>query len=205
MGKEKNKIGNNRIKEINIRNILQSIAKTYKQNLFEIVLLFLNVILLPFFCYIYRYILHDKLIYFILFLCCGALVFAIAKLNKQKQFIKIMIIFVFTLLILNFSLSMLFTILAFGGKQGHLIWSYVPAKSVILSLTTKYTAISTIFYSFWTLIFIFVPKHLSTPLEKKTLIIAYCILAVCFIVILFYPAIHTILFDSDHLLKQFMS
>lgn len=204
MRKENDKIVNDRRKEFSIRNILHSMTETYKQNSFEIVLLFLIMILLPFFSYIYRYIFLDKLIYFILFLCCGALVFTIAILNRQKQFINISIISVLTLLILNFSLSLLFTILAFGGKQGHLILSYV-ANSVILSLTTKYTAISIIFYSFWTLIFIFVPKCLSSTLEKKTLIIVYCIIAVCFIIILFYPSIHTVLFDSDHLLKQFMS
>lgn len=79
-----------------------------------------------------------------------------------------------------------------------------PGKYLFYSITTKFTAISLIMYSAWLLIYIFLPKDFFERKSKK-LIKYEKILWGGYLLLLFYPAIHYLIFSSKDLLKQFMA
>ena len=182
------------------------IINTYLRYHKLILVLIITIISLPFVGHTYLHILKNKISYVCLFIFCGVLVSITAKLYNKKIFIRYMTIYIFTILCLDFLLTYVFLLLAFGGQEGASILKFlnlIPGEYLIYSLSTKYTAISSVIYSFWLLVYVFVSEHffnavkIENPIYIKLLFVGY-------LFILFYPALYFYFFNSKILLRQLM-
>lgn len=187
--------------------MIKILINTYKNYQSLINILLLMILVFPFFAHIYLYILKDKLVYFYVFIFCGILLGITSQVYSKEIFIKKVTTYIFSLLVLVFIITFLLIILAFGGKQGAFLLNLLdvfPGKYLFYSIATKFTAISLIIYSAWLLIYIFLPKDFFERKSEK-LIKYEKILWGGYLLLLFYPAIHYLIFSSKDLLKQFIA
>lgn len=185
------------------------IINIYKQHPVLIPLLFFIILITPQIAYINLHILKNKLSYLLLFLICGFLIRLTANLYKKEDFIKNIRNYIFIILTLDIVLTFIFIILALGGKQGTYylnLLSLMPGEHFLYSISSKFTAVSAVFYSFWLLIYMFLSEDFfrKKQIIKNKIVMYKRLIYTGYLLVLFYPALHYYFFNSKILLKQFM-
>ena len=189
--------------------MIYKIINIYKQRPVLISILFFIILMIPQMAYINLHILKNKLSYLLLFLICGFLIMLTANLYQKEDFIKNIRNYIFIILTLDIVLTFIFIILAFGGKQGadYLnLLSLIPGEYFVYSISSKFTAVSAVFYSFWLLIYMFLSEKFfrKDQIIKNKIIMYKILIYTGYLLVLFYPALHYYFFNSNILLKQFM-
>ena len=101
-----------------MNKILNSIKITCKQHSNLIMLLLLIIFAVPQMAHIDTHIMHNKYSYLLLFFVCGILITCTSKLYKKEDFIHNIKNYIITVFCLDFIITYIFLMLAFGGKQG---------------------------------------------------------------------------------------